>query len=113
MKTMIYCRTEEKGIQTFYVLVEGRSYFLFRQDYRKSVKEYFAKGVDVQKIGSYNGVHSSAVQRTLDKLPAHIRYIEKEYGVEIYDNTKERKAKKKQACKREKFYWQTIDWDIA
>ena len=67
----------------------------------------------LDKIGVYDGVHSFAVRHTLDKLPAHLQYIEKEYGIEIYDRTKDKTAKRSRAYKREKFNWNTIDWDVA
>ena len=113
MKATIYCRTVEKGVQAFYVKVKGERYFLFRQNFRRSVKEFFANGVMLDKIGAYDGVHSFAVRRTLDKLPAYLQYIEKEYGIGIYDRTKDKIAKRSRAYKREKFNWNTIDWDVA
>ncbi len=113
MQTVIYCRTVEKGVQAFYVKVEGKRYFLFRQNFRKSVKDYFVKGVMLDKIGSYEGVHSESVRHTLDKLPAYIQYVEKEYGIEIYEKTKEKKAKGNRVYKREKFYWHMVDWEVA
>ena len=113
MKTIIYCRTVEKGVQAFYVKVEGKTFFLFRQNFRKSVKEFFVKGVMLDKIGSYEGVHSSAVRHTLDKLPAYIQYIEKEYDVAIYEKTKEKRTKRNKAYKREKMNWLMIDWEAA
>ena len=103
----------KKGVQAFYVKVKGERYFLFRQNFRRSVKEFFANDVMLDKIGAYDGVHSFAVRRTLDKLPAYLQYIEKEYGIEIYDRTKDKIAKRSMAYKREKFNWNTIDWDVA
>lgn len=113
MKTTIYCKTVEKGVQAFYVMLEGKSYFLFRQSFRRSVKEYFSNGVALAKIGSYEGVHSTSVRRTLDKLPSYIQYIEKEYGIDIFSKTKGKRAKNHKGYKRERFYWHMIDWDVA
>lgn len=115
MQAKIYCRTVAKGKQSFYVMVNGKRYFLFTQDYRKSNKEFFQNGVGISKINHYGNVHSTAVRKTLDKLPSYIRYIEKEYGVAIYDKTQNalKLQKKQKAYKREKFLWRLVDWEVA
>ena len=41
MKTKIYCKTQEKGVHTFYLNKDGRIYYLFSQDYRKGVSKYY------------------------------------------------------------------------
>lgn len=33
MQAKIYCKTEEKGKQTFYVRLRDKDYFLFEQDF--------------------------------------------------------------------------------
>lgn len=114
MKAKIFCRTVEKGKQSFYVTVDRERYFLFTQAYRVSNKEFFQNGVSIFEINNYSGVHSTAVRKTLDKLPSYIRYIEKEYGVAIYEKTKKAQQRKKQrAYKREQFLWQQFDWEAA
>lgn len=115
MQAKIFCKTVAKGKQSFYVTVEGRRYFLFTQDYRASNKEFFQNGVGISEIGNYGNVHSTAVKKTLDKLPSYIRYIEKEYGIAIYEKTqKAQKLQKKQKpYKRERFLWQHLDWEVA
>ena len=45
MKATIYCRATDKGIHTFYLRSEGCDYYLFRQNYRRGVDEYFKGGV--------------------------------------------------------------------
>lgn len=115
MQAKIFCRTVAKGKQSFYVTVEGKRYFLFTQGYRVSNKEFFQNGVSVSQINHYGNVHSTAVKKTLDKLPSYIRYIEKEYGVAIYEKTQnaQRLQKKQKAYKREKFLWRHVDWEVA
>lgn len=88
MKATVYCRTTAKGVQSFYIRAEGKTYFLFQQDYRVSNRDYFRKGVRLDDLGRYAGAHSASVRKTLDKLPAYIRYIEKEYGIAVYERTK-------------------------
>lgn len=115
MQAKIFCRTVAKGKQSFYVTVAGKRYYLFTQDYRVSNKEFFQNGVGISEINNYSGVHSTAVKRTLDKLPSYIRYIEKEYGVAIYEKTQKAQIlkKKQKSYKREKFLWRHIDWEVA
>lgn len=114
MQAKIFCRTVAKGKQSFYVTVNGDKYFLFTQDYRVSNKKFFQNGVSISEINNYSGVHSAAVRKTLDKLPSYIRYVEKEYGVAIYEKTKRaQQLKRKTAYKREQFLWQHLDWEVA
>ena len=114
MQATVFCKTTAKATQSFFVKVGGREYFLFQQDFRKSNKEFFRNGVGVHAINNYSGVHSTAVRKTLDKLPAYIRYIEKEYGVAIYEKTKKKlETKKKNPYKRDTFRWQDYAWEVA
>ena len=114
MQAKIFCKTVAKGKQSFYVAVDGQTYFLFQQAYRVSNKEFFQQGVRVGEINKYAGVYSTAVRKTLDKLPSYIRYVEKEYGIAIYNKTKDMQQRKKQkGHKREPFLWKQLDWEVA
>ncbi len=114
MQSKIFCKTVAKGKQSFYIAVGGKTYFLFQQAYRVSNKEFFQQGVRVDEINKYAGVHSAAVRKTLDKLPTYIRYVEKEYGIAIYNKTKDTQLRKKQkGHKREPFMWKQVDWEVA
>ena len=85
MQTKIICKVTEKGVQSFYVNVDGKEYFLFNQKYRSSVKKHFWKGLTINEINDYSNATSNAVRRTLDKLPLYLRYVEKEYGVKLLE----------------------------
>lgn len=114
MKSKVFCRTVAKGEQAFYVTVDGKEYYLFRQNYKVSNKLFFQNGVSIDCINNYNGVHSMAVRHTLDKLPSYLRYVEKEYDIAIYSRTNKDKAPKKQKpYKREAFHWQQYAWDVV
>lgn len=115
MQAKIFCKTIAKGKQSFYVTVNEKRYFLFTQDYRISNKEFFRNGVGVSDLGKFSSAHSTSVRKTLDKLPFYIRYVEKEYGVAIYEKTiKAQKLQKRQKpYKREKFLWQHLNWEVA
>lgn len=113
MKAKIFCVATNKGIQSFYVRLGGKEYFLFDQGYRKSNKVYFCNGVTVDDIGNFSTAHSTAVRNTLEKLPFYIREVERRFGIAIYDRTKERESKRQRAFKRQAFRWQNNNWDIA
>ena len=41
MRAKVYCRTVAKGIQEYYLAVDGKRYYLFAQDFRVSNRDYF------------------------------------------------------------------------
>ena len=92
MKAKIYCKTTQKGIHSFYLLQEGNEYFLFSQKYRKGVQEYFGRGgVYFDQSRNYAKSHNdAAIIRTMNKLPIYIKYIEKEYEIAVFNQTKKR-----------------------
>jgi len=98
MNTRIYCRTAQKGTHSFYVSVMNKEYFLFSQDFRQGVQAYYENGVRLDEATDYSKAHNdSAIKRTMTKLPLFIRYVEKEYGVIIYEKKAE---KRKTYCAR-------------
>lgn len=92
MKNIILCRTTAKETQNFYCLANGKEYYLFSQNYRKSVKEYYRTGVTVDRAIDFSASEGRALRRTMEKLRVYIPYAEKEYGISILNKTK--KAKK-------------------
>ena len=113
MQATVFCKTVAKGVQAYYVRVDGNAIFLFRQQFRRSNKEYFRNGVSIDKLCKYAGVHSTSVRKTLDKLPAYLRYVEREYGVLIYNKTRLKKGKEQAGYKRKSFQWQNYEWEVA
>lgn len=94
MKATIFCETTAKGIHTFYLSINGQRYYLFNQDYRKGVQEYFGRGVSINEAMNYSRSHNdSALVRTMSKIPMYIKYIEKEYAIEVFEQTKKRNSK--------------------
>lgn len=92
MNTRIYCRATQNGTHSFYVSVMNKEYFLFSQDFRQGVQAYYKNGVRLDEATNYSKAHNdSAIKRTMTKIPIFIEYIEKEYGIVIY----EKKAQKK------------------
>ncbi len=101
MKTKIICKQNRHGTLDFYVQIGGGQYFLFCQDYKRSVKDYFSGGVDVHAIGNYAAARGEAVRKTLDKLPAYLRYVEKEFSLSVLQKTKQKQYKKTAPYKRQ------------
>ena len=101
MKERIYCKANQKGIHTFYLLTERGEYFLFNQNYRKGVHKYFEKGVTLKEAMNYSKCHNdSAMLKTMSKLPMYIKYIEKEYDIEILEKTKQRFKNNERYCEK-------------
>lgn len=88
MKNTIYCRTTAKGIHSFYLKSNGSEYFLFNQDYRKGVNEYYKFGVDIDRAADFSkSKFDSAVMHTMSKIYMYVRYIEKEYDIQVLRQT--------------------------
>lgn len=93
MKTTIYCKPTDKGVHSFYLTVGNEDFFLFSQDYRKGVEEYYGKGVRIDESMKYSRAHNdSAITRTMDKIPMYIKYVEREYDIEVFERTKRKSA---------------------
>ena len=43
MANTIYCETTAKGVQSFFINANGETHFLFSQNFRRGVKEYFER----------------------------------------------------------------------
>ena len=97
MKAKIYCATTQRGVQTFYLEAYGETHYLFTQSFKRGVKNYFGKGVTIDGAFDYSRAkHNTAVFHTMRKLPSYIKYVEKEYGIEVLRQTirKNKNAKK-------------------
>ena len=92
MKKTIYCKTVAKGVQAFYVAVGSKSYFLFNQKYYVGVRDYFVQGKRIDELATACKHRNTAIRRTANKLP-YLQYVEKEYGVVIYDKRESQKSK--------------------
>ncbi|MBQ6979060.1 MAG: hypothetical protein IJQ07_00240 [Clostridia bacterium] len=90
MKTFIYCKTEKKGEQTFYLNHYGKTYYLFTQAYRVSVRDRFQTGYIIDNGYHYSSTHGVAVRKTLDKIKQAIPYIEKEFNICVLRKTKKK-----------------------
>ena len=88
MKAKIYCLTTNEGTQSFYLRAAGESYYLFSQEFRRGVKDFFSSELPLDAAIDFSRAGKDrAVIRTMKKIPAYIKYIEKEYGIEVLRKT--------------------------
>ena len=93
MRCTIICRPTDTGMHSFYLSTGNASYFLFSQHFRRGVNRYFSDGVCLDETMDFSRAKGdSAIIRTMEKLPSHIRYIEREYDIEILRKTARRNA---------------------
>ncbi len=98
MKTNVYCLTTDNGVQSFYLEACGETHYLFSQNYRRGVKEYFGQGVHIDAAMDFSRArNNTAVLNTMRKLPSYIKYIEKEYGIEVLRKTARKNAYSKRS----------------
>lgn len=101
MKNTIYCKTTAKGTHTFYLKSNGSEYFLFNQNYRKGVNDYYRYGVSLDNAADYTkSKFDNAVIRTMSKIFMYVKYIEKEYDIEVLKQT----IKKNKKFNKNKMY---------
>ncbi len=93
MKEKIICKPTKKGVQTFYLIIGNESYYLFAQAYRKGVAKFYRNGVWLDKAMKHSKAHNdTAIMKAMDKIPKYVRYLEKEYDMEILMRTRKRGA---------------------
>ena len=100
MKNSILCKTTSKGQQSLYLQADGKEYYLFSQNYRSSVKDYYQTYVILDRALDYSANTGEAVRKTMEKLRAYIPYIEKEYGVCVLNKTKKAQRPNKTGRRR-------------
>lgn len=89
MKTKVCCEVSARGVHTFFLIHNGQEYYLFNQNYRKGVQQYYAKGVSLDEAINFSkSRRDSSVVRTMSKIPMYIKSVEKEYGIQIFEQTK-------------------------
>ena len=114
MANFIYSKTTEKGKQTFYLVSQGREYFLFTQKYYKGVRNYFQNkkhlddALDVSKSR-----HDTALIKTMTKIPLYIKFIEKEFGIAIMKTSFRKNKKRKYNQYNRNNLFDSWDYQIA
>ena len=99
MRTTVFCKVTAKGVHTFYLSANGSEYYLFRQSYRRGVNAYYRNGVSLSDAMDFGKSHrDAALIKTMQKLPAYVKFIEKEYGIAVLAQTC-KKNKRGGACR--------------
>jgi hypothetical protein len=84
-------------MHSFYLRTGREEFYLFSQNFRKGVHEFYAGGVELGRaMDRSRGRYDCAILRTMDKLPKYISYVEKEYDTAILEKTK--KHNKRPGC---------------
>jgi hypothetical protein len=93
MKYTISCKITSTGVHTFYLSTQNDSYYLFSHNYRRGVNKYFADGVILDRAIDFSRANGdSAIIRTMQKIPTYIKYIEREYDIEVLRKTAQKNA---------------------
>ena len=102
----IVCKTTQSGKSNLYLTVDGRDIFLFSQNYRKTVADFYQNPISIDRALDYSLNTGIAVRKTMDKLRVYLPYIEKEYGVSVLKKTKKSQKinKSSRAHRKDDFY---------
>ena len=105
----IYCTNPEPGQLNFYAEAVGNTYCLFSQPYRSGVERVFSKGIYLTELNNTKfHKYDACVSKTVEKLPAYLRYINKEYDLGLFRNSRKKADKKRKprflAMKEESFF---------
>ena len=100
MKTKIYC-IEQNGKNQFYVSANGQEHYLFSENYRKGVGNFFSRPLTYDEATDFSKAKGNFyVMNTMKKLPSYVRYIEKYYGIILTNKGQKRASNEKysRAC---------------
>lgn len=89
----VYCRRNETNTLDFYVADKGCEYYLFSQKAYLGVEKHFRNGVSLSNaINHSKGRADYMIHKIMSKLPIYIKYVEKEYGIALLEQSKRRLA---------------------
>lgn len=98
----VFCKTTRKEEQSFYISDEHKKYYLFTQEFRRSNKDFFERGVLLDDIYDFSHVHSTSTIKTLEKIQKYIPYIEREEGIALRRQTKRKQARSEKSFRQRK-----------
>ena len=102
MTNKIYCKTTEKGVQSYYLTDGKETHFLCNSSYRKSNKDFFAIGRRIDEVLDARRHYSSSVRKMSERLIKVVKYLEGEYDLCVFNQTAKRKQNKFYLAKRQK-----------
>lgn len=87
MNVKIFARVKNSEHQ-FFLDVDGKKHYLFRQDYRKGVDTFFSRSVRLNTAIDFSrSHHDKALSRTMEKILMYVRYVEKEKDIAVLERT--------------------------
>ena len=110
MKPIIFCKTTSKGTHTFFIKMDEGTKYLFKQNFRRGVNNYFSGGVSVGQLFDVCKTNDYSVRHTKQKLQSYLKYIEKEYEVSVL-NADKRKHNKLKSQLKSQFKLSDYGWD--
>ena len=91
----VFCEmNNEKWSDIFYLLMSNKEepIWLFTQEHRNGVYNYFRTPRTISEASNYTkSINNGGLRRTMDKLPKYIKYVEKEYEINVFGKNKRRK----------------------
>ena len=95
MTAKVYCTTKMKGVQYYFVKVDGVEYYLFSSAFRRSNKNFFARGRYINEVMDGQRNCSESVRRISTRVVGAIKNLESEEGLCIFQQTAKLKQKKR------------------
>ena len=91
MTTVYYKKTNAN--HDFFMSVDGKEYYLFTQQQRKGVGDFYKGRVPLDRAINHGiGRKDYAIHRTMDKIMMQIRYVEKENDIKVLRKTRRKAA---------------------
>lgn len=88
--TTIYCKRSNNALD-FFITDKGNEYYMFSQRPYTGVEEYFKKGIALNNAIKHSKCgDNKMIHKTITKLPTYIKYIEKEYGIALLEQSKKK-----------------------
>ena len=88
---IIICKATKHGKQNFFLLNGMDEYFLFNEDFKKGVHDYYFRGVRLDDANNFSKCkRNTALMKTMSKIPMYVKYLEREHGLEIFETTRRR-----------------------
>ncbi len=86
MDSYVYCINNKLGKHSFFLLHNGKKYYMFSQAYHTVVNSEFSKNSSIKRLLNTK-CNNKHLGKTLTKITSSIKYLEKEYDIKVLNNT--------------------------
>lgn len=93
MISKIYCRTTEKGVQSYYITCGKETHFLCNASYHKSNRDFFVSGRRIDEVLDARRHVSNSVRKISERIVKAVKYLESEYDLCVFNQTAKKKTK--------------------